>query len=62
MAKSGFFGNILCSVGIHEWGKKFGYDQHSSNVIEWKKRCQRCGKLKKWVAAKSEDYGHRRLE
>jgi hypothetical protein len=42
--------------------KKFGYDEHMSNVIDGKKRCQWCGKLKKWVAAKSENYGHRRLE
>jgi len=61
MANSGFFGKILCFIGIHDWGKKFGYDQHSSNIIDWKKRCQRCGKLKRWVAAKSKDYGHRRL-
>jgi hypothetical protein len=54
------FGKILCKAGIHDWGKKFGYDQHSSNVIEWKQRCTRCGTLKQWVEAKSADYGKRK--
>lgn len=43
------FGRLLCSIGIHKWGKKFGHDQISSNVIDWKKRCLRCGFTKKWV-------------
>jgi hypothetical protein len=50
----------LCFLGIHKWGKKFGYDEIRSNVIDWKKKCERCGKLKKWVEAKPENYGHRR--
>jgi len=62
MARSGHIGKFLCWIGIHKWGKKFGYDQHSSNIIDWKKRCERCGKLKKWVEAKPEKYGQRRIK
>jgi hypothetical protein len=60
MVQNNFIGTILCFLGIHKWGKKFGHDEIRSNVIDWKKRCIRCGKLKQWVAAKSEDYGTRR--
>jgi hypothetical protein len=60
MGKRGLLGKILCFFGIHKWGKKYGYDIHMSNVIDWKKRCQRCGKIKDWVEAKPENYGHRR--
>jgi len=60
MGLNNFIGKILCSLGIHKWGKKHGHDIFSSNVIDWTKRCQRCGKLKKWVETKSENYGHHR--
>jgi hypothetical protein len=53
-------GHILCWFGLYRWGKKFGYDLQQSNIIDWKARCERCGKLKKWVAPKDEDYGRRR--
>jgi hypothetical protein len=52
MIQSGQFGRILCSLGFHKWGKKFGFDEYGSNVIDWKSRCERCGKLKKWVEAR----------
>ena len=37
MGKGGSLGKILCFFGIHKWGKKYGYDIHMSNVIDWKK-------------------------
>jgi len=45
-------GRILCFIGLHAWGKKRGYNQYSSNVIEWKQTCSRCGKIKRWIEAK----------
>ena len=45
-------------------GKKSEYDEHRSNVNDWKKGVSGVsgvGILKKWVASKSENYGHRRL-
>ena len=40
-------------------GKKCGYDEHMSNVIDWKK-VSAVGEIKKKrVAAKSENYNHR---
>ncbi|WP_243668924.1 hypothetical protein [Methanoculleus chikugoensis] len=49
-------GQILCRIGLHRWGgrKRGGYDQYSSNVIEWEQRCERCGKRKRWVEAKRD--------
>jgi|GEM_PF-467325 hypothetical protein len=45
---------ILCRIGLHRWGRKRGYDEYSSNVIEWEQRCERCGKRKRWVEAKRD--------
>ncbi|MDH7593226.1 MAG: hypothetical protein QHG99_02580 [Methanomicrobiales archaeon] len=53
-------GKILCRIGIHRWGKKFGHDEFGSSVIEWKKKCQRCGKLLTWIEPKKRDYGRKR--
>ncbi len=47
-------GVILCRIGLHQWGRKRGYDEYSSNVIEWEQRCERCGKRKRWVEAKRD--------
>lgn len=47
-------GQILCRIGLHRWGRKRGYDQYSSNVIEWEQRCERCGKRKRWVETKRD--------
>ncbi len=47
-------GLILCRIGIHQWGRKRGYDEYSSNVIEWEQRCERCGKRKRWVETKQD--------
>jgi hypothetical protein len=45
-------GRIHCSLGLHASGKKRGYNEYSSNVIEWKQTCTRCGKVKRWIEAK----------
>ncbi|MEG3055407.1 MAG: hypothetical protein RQM90_04505 [Methanoculleus sp.] len=45
-------GLILCRIGIHRWGRKRGYNEYSSNVIEWEQRCVRCGKKRRWIEAK----------
>lgn len=45
-------GVILCKFGLHEWGRKRGYNDYSSNVIEWERVCQRCGKVERWIEAK----------
>lgn len=55
-----FIGRILCKLGFHKWGKKYGHDMSMSNVIDWTQRCERCGKSKTWVEAKPKNYGHRR--
>jgi len=55
-----FIGKTLCKLGLHKWGKKYGNDKFISNVIDWTQKCERCGKLKKWVEAKPKNYGHRR--
>ncbi|MFA5613649.1 MAG: hypothetical protein WC993_04195 [Methanoculleus sp.] len=47
-------GRILCRVGLHRWGKKHGYNEFSSNVIEWEQRCERCGKRKRWIEPKRD--------
>lgn len=47
-------GQILCRIGLHRWGRKRGYDEYSSNVIEWEQRCERCGKRKRWVEVKRD--------
>ncbi|MFA4886652.1 MAG: hypothetical protein WC595_00400 [Candidatus Nanoarchaeia archaeon] len=44
--------SLLCSLGFHKWGKKAGFNNWSSNVIEYKKQCLRCGLVKRWVEAK----------
>lgn len=47
-------GLILCRIGLHRWGRKRGYDEYSSNVIEWEQRCERCGERKRWVEVKRD--------
>lgn len=47
-------GLILCRIGLHRWGRKRGYDEYSSNVIEWEQRCERCGQRKRWVEVKRD--------
>jgi len=45
-------GLILCRIGIHRWGRKRGYNEYSSNVIEWEQQCVRGGKRRRWIEAK----------
>lgn len=47
-------GLILCRIGLHRWGRKRGYDEYSSNVIEWEQRCERCGKRRRWIEVKRD--------
>jgi hypothetical protein len=52
MAKRGFFGKLLCSVGILQGGKKYGYDEHRSTIIDLEKKMPALHprNVKKWVA------------
>jgi hypothetical protein len=44
---------ILCRLGLHKWGKeRFTDPSFQSNVLEYTKKCERCGEKKKWVGAK----------
>jgi hypothetical protein len=40
---------LLCKLGLHKWGRPQGHHDFSSNVVDMKKRCLRCGIVKKWV-------------
>ncbi|MBR9690754.1 hypothetical protein GOV08_03660 [Candidatus Woesearchaeota archaeon] len=45
--------NFWCKIGFHKWGKSFYSDYGAtSNVLNYKKKCDRCGKVKTWVQAK----------
>lgn len=44
--------SFLCKIGLHKWGKATYISFSSSNVRDYKKRCQRCGKQKSWVGVK----------
>jgi hypothetical protein len=43
---------LLCRLGFHRWGKKHGFNQYSSNIIDWSCRCERCGKINRWIETK----------
>lgn len=43
---------ILCKLGFHKWNKPIFYDNFSSNVKEYKKKCIKCNKIKRWVEHK----------
>ena len=45
--------NLLCQIGIHKWSKQKSYNIFSSNVIDFKKYCLRCKKVKKWTKIKT---------
>jgi hypothetical protein len=46
--------NLLCKLGFHRWGKSISTSwAFRSNVLDWKKTCKKCGKIKKWVSAKN---------
>ncbi len=44
--------SFLCKIGLHKWGRSKFWMSASSNVRDWKKVCQRCGKTKTWVQAR----------
>ncbi len=43
---------LLCRIGIHRWGRKRGYNEYASNVVEWEQVCERCGRRKRWIETK----------
>lgn len=43
---------FLCKIGIHKYGKATFISGALSNVRDWKKSCEKCGKVKTWVQAK----------
>ncbi|MBP1928446.1 hypothetical protein J2741_000993 [Methanolinea mesophila] len=46
--------NFLCRLGSHRWKKISSSSQFSSNVIEYRYRCDRCGAEKKEVRPKKQ--------
>lgn len=47
---------LLCSMGIHKYGKpKFIYAA-GSNIKDYKQVCLRCEKIKKFVKIVKNDY------
>jgi hypothetical protein len=44
--------NMLCRLSSHRWKKVSSSSQFSSNVIEYRYRCERCGKEKTEIKAK----------
>jgi hypothetical protein len=44
---------LLCLLGLHEWGRASFVDSgfHTS-VLDWKQKCDRCGKKITWVQPK----------
>jgi hypothetical protein len=59
MEKSGFKKKSCVSIGLHKWEKNL--NMTNTGLEKRCQKCEWCGKLKKWVAAKSENHGHRRL-
>lgn len=46
--------SFLCKIGVHKWGRSTSISHaFQSNTLDWKKRCKRCGKIKRWVTAKN---------
>jgi hypothetical protein len=56
------FGLLLCRIGLHKWGKAHGFSQVSSNVVEMKQRCRRCGKVKRWIEPYKKPKGRGRWD
>ena len=45
--------SFLCKIGLHKWGKSnFISHGYESNIRDYKKRCQKCGKIKTWIEPK----------
>ena len=42
---------LLCMLGFHKWGRATFLSETGSNVRDYKKKCERCGKVKTWVEA-----------
>lgn len=44
---------ILCRLGLHKWDEATFIDYGpTSSVRDWKKKCLRCGEVRKWVEVK----------
>lgn len=44
--------SFLCKLGLHKWTRPKYVTNFSSNVLDYSKKCERCGKIKTWVKAK----------
>ena len=45
--------SFFCKIGFHKWGRSSFIDHgYESNIKDYKKRCEKCGKIKKWVKSK----------
>jgi len=47
--------SFLCRLGIHKWRRSHYLSASLSNGKDYKKKCQRCGELKRWTKAKYYD-------
>ncbi len=44
--------NLLCFLGFHNWNRATFISESSSNVFDWRQRCERCNKFITWVQPK----------
>ncbi len=45
---------FLCIIGFHNWSHtRLTSHGFSSNVLDCKKKCLRCGKINTWIRVKS---------
>ncbi|MFA5105936.1 MAG: hypothetical protein WC506_03170 [Candidatus Micrarchaeia archaeon] len=43
----------MCRIGLHQWGRAVFTDHgYGSHVLDYRQKCDRCGKMKTWVKPK----------
>lgn len=53
MSLTSVFHKLLCKIGLHKWSRTQKVSHgFRSKVYDCKKKCKRCGKVKKWVESK----------
>ncbi|MBN2367611.1 hypothetical protein JXC34_01225 [Candidatus Woesearchaeota archaeon] len=48
--------HILCLLGLHNYSKPHYTDHFSSNVLDYRQKCGRCGHIITWTQPKGIDY------
>jgi hypothetical protein len=49
-------GNRLCFFFGHKWDRSVYFDEFSSNVLDYRRNCKRCGLRENWVQHKPAPY------